>query len=172
MTFLSLGIDGLSFGLILFLISAGLTVTLGVMRVVNLAHCAFAMVGGYIGLYLVQSTGVGLAIASIVAVVATIAFGWILERTLYRWIYGANQLGQILMTIGLTFTIIATANFLFGSMSHTIPISSSASRKLAYRCAIDFGLSYVSRYVEREPSRSNVVCARPNKFRRAFAGVG
>lgn len=122
MTFLSLGIDGLSFGLILFLISAGLTVTLGVMRVVNLAHCAFAMVGGYIGLYLVQSTGVGLAIASIVAVVVTIAFGWILERTLYRWIYGANQLGQILMTIGLTFTIIATANFLFGSMSHTIPI--------------------------------------------------
>ena len=122
MIFLSLGIDGLSFGLILFLISAGLTVTLGVMRVVNLAHCAFAMMGGYVGLFMVRSFGVGLAAASVVAVAVTTAFGWALEHTVYRWVYGTNQLGQILMTIGLSFTMVAGANLIFGPMSQTIPV--------------------------------------------------
>jgi branched-chain amino acid transport system permease protein len=122
--FLSLAIDGLSFGLILFLISAGLTVTLGVMRVINLAHCAFAMMGGYIGLAVVRWFDAGLATASVIAIVVTIVFGWVLERTLYRWAYGTNQLGQILMTIGLSFTFVAAANATFGPMSQTIPIPS------------------------------------------------
>jgi branched-chain amino acid transport system permease protein len=120
--FFSLAVDGLSFGLILFLISAGLTMTLGVMRVANLAHCAFAMMGGYIGLAVVRLFGTGLITASIIAVVGMIAVGWSLERTLYRWAYGMDQLGQMLLTIGLSFTFVAAANMLFGPMSQTIPL--------------------------------------------------
>ncbi|HCN73785.1 MAG TPA: branched-chain amino acid ABC transporter permease, partial [Pusillimonas sp.] len=56
-TFLTLTIDGVSYGMILFLISVGLTITLGVMRVVNLTHSAFAMIGGFIALWLMKTTG-------------------------------------------------------------------------------------------------------------------
>ena len=118
----SLLIDGISYGMVLFLISAGLTVTLGVMRVVNLAHCGFAMIGGYAALAFVQRWGVGLIGALIAATAFTIAVGAILERTLYRWIYAASELGQILMTIGLAFVMIASVNLIFGSTTHTVPV--------------------------------------------------
>src|SRR5258706_7129315 len=84
---LSLLLDGLSFGMILFLISSGLTVTLGVMRVINLAHCGFAMAGGYMAMILMQSLGLGLFAAAPLAVAGTIILGLALERTVYRWVY-------------------------------------------------------------------------------------
>lgn len=121
-TVASLLMDGISFGMILFLISAGLTVTLGVMRVVNLAHCGFAMVAGYLALAIVHRWDVGLLAALPLAAAATIALGVILERTLYRWIYATSQLGQVLMTIGLVFMMVASMNLAFGSAAETLPI--------------------------------------------------
>jgi branched-chain amino acid transport system permease protein len=118
----SLLIDGVSYGMVLFLISAGLTITLGVMRVVNLAHCGFAMIGGYAALALVQRWGVGLVGALLAATAFTTALGAILERTLYRWIYATSELGQILMTIGLAFVMVASVNLVFGSTTHTLPV--------------------------------------------------
>ncbi|MBI1775824.1 MAG: branched-chain amino acid ABC transporter permease [Proteobacteria bacterium] len=117
---LSLLLDGLSFGMILFLISSGLTVTLGVMRVINLAHCGFAMAGGYMAMTLMQSLGLGLFAAAPLAVAGTVLLGLALERTVYRWVYGTNQLGQILMTIGLAFVMVAATNRLFGPLLHTL----------------------------------------------------
>jgi branched-chain amino acid transport system permease protein len=121
-TLTSLLVNAFSYGMVLFLISVGLTVTLGVMRVANLAHCGFAMVGGYTALALIQWRGLDLVSALPLAAGITIILGIVLERTLYRWIYSTSQLGQILMTIGLVFIMVATANLLFGSSTYTLPI--------------------------------------------------
>lgn len=126
-TLATLLVDGLSYGMVLFLISVGLSVTLGVMRVVNLAHCAFAMVGGYIALALVDRAGLGLFVAVPLAVAATMLVGAILERTVYRWVYATSELGQVLMTIGLTFVLVATANALFGSTLQTLRLPPALS---------------------------------------------
>lgn len=118
----SLLIDGVSYGMVLFLLSAGLTVTLGVMRVVNLAHCGFAMIGGYAALALIQRWGIGFLTAVVVATALSTALGAVLERTLYRWIYATSELGQMLMTMGLAFVMVASVNLVFGSTTHTLPI--------------------------------------------------
>jgi branched-chain amino acid transport system permease protein len=115
--------DGVAFGMILFLISVGLSITMGVMRVVNLAHCGFAMIGGYLT-YALTTQGVPFALAVLLAVVGTMAIGAILERTVYSWVYGQSELGQVLMTMGLTFVMIAGANALFGSSIQSIPVPS------------------------------------------------
>jgi branched-chain amino acid transport system permease protein len=119
---LSLLIDGISFGMILFLISCGLTVTLGVMRLLNIAHCAFAMIGGYLALALVSRLHIDVLTALPLAVAGTVAIGLLLERTVYRWVYETTVLGQILMTIGLTFVIIASIKLAFGPLLHTLPV--------------------------------------------------
>lgn len=121
-TFLSLFVNGVSYGMILFLISSGLTVTLGIMRVVNLAHCGFAMIGGYAAVIIAQWTGLGLLPTLPIAVVVTMAIGYLLERTVYRIVYKRVELGQILMTIGLAFVMIASVNLIFGSVVYTIEL--------------------------------------------------
>jgi branched-chain amino acid transport system permease protein len=121
-TIVSLTIDGLSYGMILFLISSGLTITLGVMRIVNMAHGAFAMIGGYLALTAVNKLGVGLFPALALAVAGTVVIAIALERTVYRWVYGTSELGQVLMTIGLTFVIIAVITILYNTSNHTLPV--------------------------------------------------
>jgi len=115
-------LDGVSYGMILFLISVGLTVTMGLMRVVNLAHGAFAMIGGYIASYAARDLGLGYGIAVLLAVVGTVIIAVPIERFLYRRIYGAPELTQVLMTIGITFCIIGIANYVFGPTLKTIPL--------------------------------------------------
>lgn len=121
-SFISLLFDGLAFGMILFLISIGMSITMGVMRVVNLAHCSFAMAGGYMTFMLVTQAQLPFAAAVPLAVIGTMLLGAVLERTVYSWIYAQTELGQVLMTIGLTFVMIATANALFGSTIQDIPV--------------------------------------------------
>jgi len=118
-TLLSLFIDGASYGMILFLIASGLTVTLGIMRIVNLSHCGFAMIGGYAALALV-SMGLPLLAALPIAVLFTMAVGFLLEQTIYRVVYRTHEFGQILMTLGLTYLMVATINLLFGSLMQNI----------------------------------------------------
>ncbi|MET0981222.1 MAG: branched-chain amino acid ABC transporter permease [Telluria sp.] len=117
--------DGISFGMILFLISVGLSLTMGVMRVVNLAHCGFAMIGGYLTFALTAWAGLPFAAAVPLAVLGTMAIGVILERTVYSWVYAQNELGQVLMTMGLTLVMIASANAFFGSAIQSIPVPST-----------------------------------------------
>jgi len=121
-TILSLGVDALAYAMILFIISVGLSLSLGLMRVINLAHGAFAMIGGYIAAYAGASLGLPYAVTIIAGVAGTVAIGLPLERLLYRRIYGAPEMAQILMTIGLTFMIIGAANFLFGPTLKTIAL--------------------------------------------------
>jgi branched-chain amino acid transport system permease protein len=118
----SLLVDGVSYGMVLFLMSVGLTVTLGVMRVANLAHCGFAMIGGYVALWLMTQLQLGFVAALAAGTALVVALGFVLERTLYRWIYSTPQLGQILMTIGLAFVMVASVNLVFGSSTYSLTV--------------------------------------------------
>ena len=120
-TVFSIGVDALAYGMVLFVISIGLSVTMGLMRVVNLAHGAFAMIGGYIASYAARDMGLGYALAVLLAVVGTIIIAIPIERLLYRRIYGQPELTQVLMTIGITFCIIGIANYVFGPTLKIIP---------------------------------------------------
>jgi branched-chain amino acid transport system permease protein len=120
-TVFSIGVDALAYGMVLFVISIGLSVTMGLMRVVNLAHGAFAMIGGYIASYAARDLGLAYAVAVMLAVVGTILIAIPIERLLYRRIYGQPELTQVLMTIGITFCIIGIANYVFGPTLKTIP---------------------------------------------------
>ncbi|MDK1389873.1 High-affinity branched-chain amino acid transport system permease protein LivH [Ensifer psoraleae] len=121
-TVFSIAVDALAYGMVLFVISIGLSVTMGLMRVVNLAHGAFAMIGGYIASYAARDMGLGYGIALMIAVFGTILIAIPIERLLYRRIYGAPELTQVLMTIGITFCIIGIANYAFGPTLKTIPL--------------------------------------------------
>jgi len=117
--------DGVSFGMILFLISVGLSITMGVMRVVNLAHCGFAMIGGYLTVTFTTMAGLPYGVAIVLAVIGTMLIGAVLERTVYSWVYGQSELGQVLMTMGLVLVMIASANALFGSSIQNVPVPST-----------------------------------------------
>jgi branched-chain amino acid transport system permease protein len=129
-TALALLVDGIAYAMILFLMSVGLTVTMGIMRIANLAHCGFAMIGGYLGYTLVSLAKLDVLPALAVSAAGTMALGALAERTVYRWVYATGELGQILMTLGLTFIMVATANLAYGSNLHTMPLSLAMTRDL------------------------------------------
>ena len=107
-------VDGLAYGMVLFVIAVGLSVTLGLMRFVNLAHGAFAMMGGYATALLMREAQWSFWLAVPVAVAATAAFGALLEALVLRHLYRRSELEQVLFTIGLAFFLIATTNALAG----------------------------------------------------------
>ena len=107
--------DGIASGMLLFLISVGLSVTLGLMNFVNLAHGAFAMVGGYVCVTLLNRLGVPFLLSLPLAALATAAVGVLLERLLYRRLYGATHLDQVLFSISLVFMSMAAATYFFGA---------------------------------------------------------
>ena len=112
--------DGLAYGMLLFLMSVGLSVTLGLMNFVNLAHGAFAMLGGYVCVVLMQRWGVPFLGALPLAFFASAVAGVVLERLLYRHFYRRSHLDQVLLTIGLVFVAIAIATWLFGSQQQPL----------------------------------------------------
>lgn len=127
-TVLSIATDALAYGMVLFIISIGLSMTMGLMRVVNLAHGAFAMIGGYIASTVCQRLGWGYVPAILLAVGGTMLLAVPLERLLYRRIYGRPELLQVLMTIGITFCVIGITNYFFGPTLKTIPLPEALSR--------------------------------------------
>jgi len=127
-TILSIAIDALAFGMVLFIICIGLSLTMGLMRVVNLAHGAFAMIAGYIASYAARDLGFGYAVAIFLAIIGTIVISIPLERFLYRRIYGSPELTQVLMTIGLTFCVIGITNYFMGPTLKTIPLPQALSQ--------------------------------------------
>ena len=112
--------DGIAYGMLLFVLSIGLSVTRGLMNFVDLAHCAFAMLGGYLTVTLVNDFHwpffATLPPAFIAAAAASIA----LERVFYRRLYRASDLDQVLLTIGIAFVSVAIAAYLFGTAQQPI----------------------------------------------------
>jgi len=110
----SIAFHGLAFAMVLYLISVGLSVTMGLMGFVNLAHGVFAMLGGYIVTSLMSRAGVPFVPALAAAAVATAVGSVVVERLLYRWLYGGDELDQVLMTMGLIFMSVAVVTYFWG----------------------------------------------------------
>ena len=119
---LTLLFDGVAYGMLLFILALGLAVTMGLMNFINLAHGAFAMAGGYILIVLMQREGWPFLACLPVAFALTAAAGALLERTLYRPMYGKPHLDQVLFSIGLAFMAVATVDFLVGSSPQTVQL--------------------------------------------------
>lgn len=107
-------LDGIAYGMLLFLFSIGLSVTLGLMRFINLAHGAFAMCGGYIAVVLLNQFGVPYVLTLIPAFILTALLGIGAERTVIRHLYRRSELQQVLFSIGLAFAAGAVADIMFG----------------------------------------------------------
>ncbi|HEY5963753.1 MAG TPA: branched-chain amino acid ABC transporter permease [Xanthobacteraceae bacterium] len=120
----SMVLGGLAAGMVLFIVSVGLSVTMGLMGFVNLAHGAFAMLGGYVVVLTMRNWGLGflpaLAFAFVIIGGVSIAF----ERLLYSRLYRASELDQVLFTIGLVFFLIATVTLTIGPENQILMLPS------------------------------------------------
>jgi len=106
--------DGVAYGMLLFLIGVGLSITMGLMNFVNLAHGSFAMVGGYMASLLMNRWGLSFATSLAAAFVAAALVGSVLEFLFYRRLYRAHPLDQVLLSIGMVFVSIAAFTYFFG----------------------------------------------------------
>jgi branched-chain amino acid transport system permease protein len=124
--------DGLAYGMLLFLLSVGLSVTLGMMNFVNLAHCSFAMLGGYVTVTLMNAFGwpffATLPAAFIVAALASV----VLERLFFRRFYNATELEQCLLTIGIVFISIASAAYIYGTINQPVQLPAYLRTSITY----------------------------------------
>jgi branched-chain amino acid transport system permease protein len=107
-------INGLQYGLLLFLIASGLTLVFGVMGILNLAHGSMYMVGAYLAWYFVEYTG-SFGLSAIISAVIALIIGVVVERTLIRQLYRRNHLDQVLLTIGMIFVFNALQSLLWGN---------------------------------------------------------
>jgi branched-chain amino acid transport system permease protein len=112
--------DGFAYGMLLFLLSVGLSVTLGMMNFVNLAHCTFGMIGGYVTVTLMNSLGWPFLATLPVAFVVAAAISVVFERTMFRRLYRASDLDQCLLTIGLVFVSIASFAYVYGTIQQPV----------------------------------------------------
>jgi branched-chain amino acid transport system permease protein len=119
---LTLLFDGIAYGMLLYLMAIGLSITMGLMNFINLAHGAFAMVGGYALVLLMQHAGWPFLLCVPVAFVLTACLGLVLEVTLYRRMYDKPHLDQVLFSIGLTFMAVAAVDFAVGSTQQLVQL--------------------------------------------------
>jgi branched-chain amino acid transport system permease protein len=119
---ISILFDGLAYGMLLFIIAVGLSITMGLMGFINLAHGAFAMAGGYATVSLTQAFGVPFPLALVLAFLlvggASVAF----ERVLYARLYRASELDQVLLSIGLVFMAAAAFTFCYGPAPQRVAV--------------------------------------------------
>jgi branched-chain amino acid transport system permease protein len=126
----SMVLGGVAAGMVLFIVSVGLSVTMGLMGFVNLAHGAFAMLGGYIIVLSMRNFGIGFVPALVVGFVLTAAISMVFERLLYSRLYKAGELDQVLFTIGLVFIFIASLTLLVGPENQPLTLPSALQGQL------------------------------------------
>ena len=114
--------DGVAYGMLLFILAVGLAVTMGLMNFINLAHGAFAMLGGYITVVLMQKFQLPFLWCLPASFLGVALLGAVLERTLYRPMYRKPHLDQVLFSIGLTFMAVATMDYFVGSSQQIIQL--------------------------------------------------
>jgi branched-chain amino acid transport system permease protein len=120
--FASMILGGLAAGMVLFIVSVGLSVTMGLMGFVNLAHGAFAMIGGYVIALAMRNWGIGFVPALLVGFIVTALVSVVFERLLYARLYKAAELDQVLFTIGLVFFTIAAVTLVVGPENQPVPL--------------------------------------------------
>jgi branched-chain amino acid transport system permease protein len=114
--------DGLAYAMFLFITSVGLSITMGLMGFVNLAHGAFAMAGGFVVVSLTHYYGVGFVPSLLIAALLVGLISVRFERRLYRRLYKATDLDQVLLTIGLAFMAIAAFTYFYGPIPKSVPL--------------------------------------------------
>jgi branched-chain amino acid transport system permease protein len=114
--------DGFAYGMLLFLLSVGLSVTLGMMNFINLAHCSFAMLGGYVTVTLMHRAGWPFLATLPIAFMASALASVVLERLLYRRLYRSSDLDQCLLTIGIVFMSVAVAAYIYGTIQQPVQL--------------------------------------------------
>ena len=119
---LTLLFDGVAYGMLLFVLAIGLSITLGLMNFINLAHGAFAMAGGYTLVLLMQKAGWPFLVCVLMAFAVSALLGLVLEATLYRRMYQKPHLDQVLFSIGLTFMAVATVDYFVGSTQQLVQL--------------------------------------------------
>ena len=124
--------DGVAYGMLLFVLASGLSVTLGLMNFINLAHGAFAMVGGYVTALMMERLGAPFLVTLPAAFLVPAILGVVLERTLYRRLYGASPLDQVLFTIGLVLMAMPIADYLLGDEARQVNLPAWLSGSLAF----------------------------------------
>ena len=112
-------LDGISYGMVLFIISVGLTITMGLMRLVNLAHGSFAMIGGYVAGYVTQAGG-NFYLALLLAMIVPGILGGLAEVSVFRPLYRKGELAQVLLTIGIVFVSTALVTEIFGAFPYPV----------------------------------------------------
>jgi branched-chain amino acid transport system permease protein len=131
---------GLAYGMILYIVSVGLSVTMGLMGFVNLAHGVFAMLGGYVTVTLMNRWQVPFGLALLAAFVVVAALSVVLERSLYARLYDAGELEQVLFTIGLVFMAVAVVRKIWGPLPQPIAVPAVLSGE------IDLGFRHFPTY--------------------------
>ncbi len=124
--------DGVAYGMLLFVLASGLSVTLGLMNFINLAHGAFAMVGGYVTALMMERLGAPFLVTLPAAFLVPAILGVVLERTLYRRLYGASPLDQVLFTIGLVLMAMPIADYLLGDEARQVNLPPWLSGSLEF----------------------------------------
>lgn len=123
--------DGIAYGMLLFLFAVGLSVTLGLMRFINLAHGGFAMGGAYLAVVLVNGASIPFLAALPIVFVVIGASGAVLERSVIRHLYDRSALQQVLFTIGLAFALSALATIVFGPQQQALDIPAWLSGRVS-----------------------------------------
>src|ERR1700709_2664681 len=102
--------------MVLYIAAVGLSVTMGLLGIANLAHGAFAMAGGYLLIVLMAAANVPFGLGLLLACLIVGAASVVLERLLYSRFYTASELDQVVMSLGLIFISVAVARFFFGPL--------------------------------------------------------
>jgi branched-chain amino acid transport system permease protein len=126
----SMILGGVAAGMVLFIVSVGLSVTMGLMGFVNLAHGAFAMLGGYVIVRAMNAWGFGFVPALALGFVSIALVSVVFERLLYSRLYRAPELDQVLFTIGLVFITIASVLVLVGPENQQLVLPRSLQGQL------------------------------------------
>jgi branched-chain amino acid transport system permease protein len=113
-------INGVSLAALLFLLASGFTLSFGLMRVVNMAHGAYYLLGGYVGLSVARATG-SFALALVAGGLAVVVLGYLVDRFLLRRT-GENHLAQVLLTVGVAFVIGDVALRIWGGDFLKVPV--------------------------------------------------
>ena len=131
--------DGFAYGMVLFVLACGLSVTLGLMNFINLAHGAFAMAGGYLTVVLMNRFGVSFFLCIPAGFLVSALLGGILERTLYARLYAKSHLDQVLFSIGLVFMSISAIDFFMGAQQQLITLPPSLRGRVDFM-GVNFGV--------------------------------
>ena len=131
--------DGIAYGSLLFLIGIGLSVTMGLMNFVNLAHGAFAALGGFVCVTVMNQMGVPFLASLPIAFVVVALAGAVLERTLYQRLYKSTPLDQVLFSIGLTFMAMAGMTYVWGPTQQPVRLPEYLSGQM-HVAGLDLGI--------------------------------